>query len=412
MASASRCVPPAGTISPLPEPQVNRVRTYLGLEHNIVIMLVTILLIGMGEELWSRYFPKYIELLGGTAWAVAAYGTLVDFLDAVYQYPGGWLADRLGRKRALVVFALFAIGGYVSYLLGRSWEVLLIGTILVCSWGSLTSPAIFAIIGDNLPSDRRAIGFGVQSILKRIPIVIAPVLGGLLISGLGMYGGMHLGFAITILLAGGAIVILLKKYREREPEQPDTMRMKEIWRGMDPALKRLLVADCLARWAEGIPNVFIVLFTMNVLGASAVQFGWLIAIEMITAIVVYIPIARMADRLNRKPFVVLTFGLFALFPLALGTASGFLWIAAAFVVAGLREIGEPARKALIVDLAHDERRGRTVGIYYNVRGLVVFPASLLGGWLWTIDVRLPFYTAFAAGVVGFLYYLLFVPDEH
>ena len=76
----------------------------------------------------------------------------------------------------------------------------------------------------------------------------------------------------------------------------------------------------------------------------------------------------------------------------------------AFVVAGLREIGKPTRKALIVDLARETARGRAVGMYYLVQGLVVLPTSLIGGWLWTISPRLPFYIAFLAGVAGFLVY--------
>lgn len=74
------------------------------------------------------------------------------------------------------------------------------------------------------------------------------------------------------------------------------------------------------------------------------------------------------------------------------------------MVAGLWEIGKPACKALIVDLARETARGRAVGMYYLVRGLVVLPASLIGGWLWTISPRLPFYIAFLAGVTGFLVY--------
>ena len=165
---------------------LSRLRNWLGLERNILVMLMAILILGMGEELWVRFVPKYLELLGASAWAIAVYGTLKDFLDAIYQYPGGWLADRLGRRLALVVFTVLAIMGYMLYLGGSHWEWILIGTVFVMAWSSLTSPAVFAIIGDNLPQTRRAIGFGVQSILKRVPIVLAPPLGGFLIASLGL----------------------------------------------------------------------------------------------------------------------------------------------------------------------------------------------------------------------------------
>jgi MFS family permease len=388
-----------------------RTRTWLGLEPNIIVMLATMLMLGMGEELWSRYVPKYLEFLGASAWVIAIYGTLKDLLDAVYQYPGGWVADKLGRRAALMLFALLASIGYGLYLVAPSWEWVLLGTLFVMAWSSLTLPAIFAIIGDNLPQRRRAIGFGVQSILKRIPIILAPPLGAWFIASLGLAGGMRLGLGITIVLAIIGILIVHRTYVEKQSAPPDTVRMGDIWRQMNGQLKRLLIADCLARWAEGIPKVFIILYVTNVLRQSVLDFGWLTSLQMLAATLIYIPIAKLSDRMNRKPFVLLTFAFFALFPLILAQATSLLWVAIAFIIAGLREIGEPARKALIVDLAHEVARGRAVGLYYLIRGLVVFPASLVGGWLWMRNPQRPFYLAFFIGVVGFIVYALWGPGD-
>jgi MFS family permease len=390
---------------------LSRLRSWLGLERNIAAMLAMFLVLGMGEELWSRFIPKYLEVLGAGAWAVALYGTLKDLLDAIYPYPGGWLADRMGRRASLILFAGLAIGGYALYMVAPSWPWILAGTVLVMAWSSLTLPAIFAVIGDHLPPARRAMGFGVQSTLKRVPIILAPPLGGALIASLGLANGIRVGLAVTVLLALLGIAILRRSYVESSPPPPDPERLGGLWRGMDPDLKRLLLADVLARWAEGIPKVFILLFVIDVLGRTAVEFGGWTSVQMIAATVVYLPVARLSDRMNRKPFVLLTFAFFALFPLALATARGTLWLTVAFIVAGLRETGEPARKALIVDLASAGARGRAVGLYYLLRGLAVFPAPLVGGWLWTIDRRLPFHVAFAVGVAGFLVHALWGPGD-
>ncbi|MGB8658234.1 MAG: MFS transporter [Candidatus Zixiibacteriota bacterium] len=391
--------------------RLSRVRGWLGLERNILVMLVIILIVGMGEELWTRFVPKYLELLGATAWIIAVYGTLKDLLDAVYQYPGGWLADRLGRRSALMVFAILAIIGYTIYAVSPRWEWILIGTFFVMAWSSLTLPAIFAIIGDNLPQTRRSTGFGVQSILKRMPIVLAPPIGGWLIAYLGLAKGMKMGLVITIVLAVAVIFIVFRYYREKAPAARDRIRFTEIWRDMDSHLKRLLLADCLVRWADGIPKVFVILYAIDILKVGSFQFGWLTSIQMLTAILIYIPIAKLSDRMNRKPFVLLTFVFFALFPLALASAASFFFVVLAFMIAGLREIGEPARKALIVDLAKETARGRAVGMYYLIRGLVVFPASLVGGWLWTMNARMPFYAASLIGAVGFVTYAFWGPGE-
>ncbi len=385
---------------------IRRARSWLGLERNILVLLAAILLLGTGEELWGRFIPLYLQALGATAWVIALYGTLKDLLDALYAYPGGWLADRLGRRNALTLFALLAVIGYAIYALSPSSAWILVGTLFVMAWSSLTLPAVFAVIGDSLPGGKRATGFGVQSILKRIPIVIGPPLGGWLIARSGIESGVRLALVMTMALGLAAVAVVRRSYSEPDVQRSAQLPFAQIWRGLDARLKRLLVVDCLARWAEGLPKVFVILYVIDILGGTVTGYGWLVSLQMVTATVTYIPIANLADRLNRKPFVLLTFIFFALFPLMLAVSTNLAWVALAFVLAGLREVGEPARKALIVDLTLPEIRGRQVGLYYLVRGLVVFPASLVGGWLWTVEPVLPFYAAFAIGALGAALYAL------
>jgi MFS family permease len=136
------------------------------------------------------------------------------------------------------------------------------------------------------------------------------------------------------------------------------------------------------------------------LGLSAATFGTLVALRMATSILAYLPAATLADRHGRMPFVVASFMCYALFPFLLVSAQGPLGLVAAFVCAGLREIGEPARKAMIVDLADGARRGQMVGAYYFTRGLVVMPASLIGGLLWNLTPQTPFVVAAGICLLG------------
>lgn len=383
---------------------LERVKNILGLQRNISVMLGALLILGMGEELWMRYMPKYLEVLGASTVVIGAYGALKDLLDALYPYPGGWLTDRLGSKRALILFALIAAVGYMIYLFGPSWEWVLVGTVFVMAWSSFTVPTVFAIIGDNLPSSSRAIGFGVQSILRRVPILIAPLVGGAFIAAYGLTNSIRFGLAITIILSIATALFVWKFYHERRTAPVDSHRFHTVWRVLDPALKRLLLSDILVRWAESLPKVLLILYVMNELHFSALDFGILTSIQYAVSVLVYIPIAKMSDRMNRKPFVLLTFAFFVAFPLMLINAHSFPMLVAAFVLAGLREIGEPARKALIVDLATQSMIGRSVGMYYLARGIGVFPAALVGGWLWTLHPAAPFYTAGVVGLLGLLLY--------
>ncbi len=186
---------------------MHSLRDYLALEPNILVLLVGLFVIGMGEELWVRFMPKYLEGLGATIVIIGTFASFMKVVDALYQYPGGWLSDLLGRKRALVMFTIIAIGGYLIYLVSTSWKLVFVGTLLVLAWSSMSQPAIFALIGDTLAKSKRAMGFSVQSIWKRVPIVIAPVIGGYLMIRWGMINGMRIGFAVSIVLALGAVYI-------------------------------------------------------------------------------------------------------------------------------------------------------------------------------------------------------------
>jgi MFS family permease len=384
----------------------DRLCSWLGLKPNMVVMFTMILLVGMGEKLWSRFMPRYLELLGASAWGVAVYGTLHDLLRAIYRYPGGWITDHCGRRKALTLFAGLSLIGYGVYLVSPGWMWILIGAVFVRAWGSLTLPTVFTVIADSLPQEARATGFGLQSVLNRLPIVLAPPLGGVLIATTGLANGVRLGLGITIVLALTAIIVVQRYYVERASPANQSTRFGDVWQEMDGDLKRLLVADILARWAASLPYVFIVLYVLNVLGFSALQFGMLTSLQMLIAIVIALPVAKLSERCPRKPLILGGLACYACFPLLLVYATTPLWIVLAFGVAGLRELGEPARKALIVDLANTEIRGRVVGMYYLVLGLVVFPASLVGGWLWTFNPQGPFYAACGLGALGFLVYLI------
>ena len=52
-----------------------------------------------------------------------------------------------------------------------------------------------------------------------------------------------------------------------------------------PALRQLLIADCLIRLCEGLPEVFLVVWAIEIVHVTPTQFGVLVSVLMITAIV-------------------------------------------------------------------------------------------------------------------------------
>jgi MFS family permease len=173
---------------------------------------------------------------------------------------------------------------------------------------------------------------------------------------------------------------------------------------MPAALKRLLLAECLVRFGEAVAAAFIVLYVLNVLGRSAPAYGALYALQQFIALAAYLPSASLAKLAGRRPLIALTFFFFALFPLAVQWAESTPALLAAFIIGGLKEVGEPARKALIVDQAEAAQRGRVVGVYYTIRNTLIVPAGVIGGVLW---MRAPALPLQVAGVIGLAGVLLF-----
>jgi len=378
-------------------------------ERNVAAASGAVFLVGLGEELWKKFLPKYLESLGASVATVGLFGTAEDFFDAIYQYPGGWLADHWGRRRAFLIFLTAAVAGYFIYLASPAWPYLFVGLAFVMSWQAMGSPAMFATIGDALPRERRAMGFTVQSMLKRIPMVISPLIGGAIIGALGLQRGIRTGLLITLVLAGLTVPLLLSL---RLPVTPrDSVKLRGIWDSFHPTLKRLLASDIVIRMCEGMADIFVVLYVTNVSGVTVPRYGILVAIQLATAILIYVPSARMADRVGRKPFVIVTFLCFALYPVAVILARSFGGLVVAFIVGGLREIGEPSRKAMIVDLAQARLRARTVGLYYLVRSLSITPASAIGGLLWRLRPEVPFLTAGIIGLAGTMLFAATVEEQ-
>jgi len=380
---------------------------FLGLGSAMTGLLCMVVLVGLGERMAERFLPLYLVALGGGAIAIGILNGLQNLLNALYSYPGGYLADRIGTKRSLLVFNLISVAGYGVAILAPSWPMVIGGSVLFLSWSAISLPATMALVARALPRDKRTMGVTMHSLVRRFPMALGPLIGGTLIGLWGERDGVRAAFVVAIVMAGLAIVFQQKLIPDdetpiaRPPENP--LRMWSEW---NPALNNLLVSDILIRFCEQIPYAFVVIWSMKVIDhpVSAFQFGALTAIETATAALVYIPVAAFADRGEKKPFVLLTFVFFSLFPVVLYFSRSFGWLVVAFVIRGLKEFGEPTRKALILDLAPEDRKAAAFGLYYLVRDVVVSVAAFGGAFLWQTSPAANLFGASACGVAGTVWF--------
>ncbi len=235
------------------------------------------------------------------------------------------------------------------------------------------------------------------------------MIGGVIIGIYGRVVGVKIAFGVAFILGIVAMILIQKYMAEEVPsvEKKERLSFSKTFSLLTPELKKLLASDILIRFAEQIPYAFVVIWVVDNQGLSTTQFGILTVIEMVTAMFVYIPVAMLADKYGKKPFVVITFVFFTLFPLVLLFSKSFWMFVIAFIIRGLKEFGEPTRKALIMDLAPEDYKASTFGTYYLVRDVIVSMAALSSAWLWNISPETNFIVAFSFGVVGTLLFAIF-----
>lgn len=380
---------------------------FFGLRRNLVILLIAIFAIGAGEELWIRFIPKYLQALGATVLVIGAFDAIRTLLGAIYAYPGGLAVDRWGFRRAFIAFNVLSIVGYAIVLVVPHWGAVILAMFLFLSWTCFSLPATFSLIAETLEANRHSMGIGMQSVIKRLPIMIAPFLGGVLIDRFGMITGVRIGLLISIIVSV-ATVGVQRQLRDVPKIAATTLERWTFWRSLgnfNAPLRSLLLSDILVRFCERIPFAWVVIYAMDFVGADAKQIGLLTTIEMLAATLCIIPASHYADKYGREPFIFVTFIMFTLFPVMLWFSGSFAMLVLAFAIRGLKEFGDTARKALIISYCDPQRRGQMIGAYYLVRDLLVSSAALLGALLWKFGPGVNFASATILGAIGTLYYL-------
>jgi MFS family permease len=363
-----------------------------------------LLVFGFAEEIAMRFVPAMLRSMHAPSATIGLLGTVRDLCDAALAYPGGRLNDRWGPTRTLRVVGAISILGYVlTAIAGAPWLVV-VATILTMAWPSMGIVATFDVVARGKRDAMRA--FSLQAMLRRIPMVLGPILGAALVGRWGSGQGTRAAIALAAFLAVIAVLGFVRNLGggATHPARPFTPLA--TLRTMHPRMKMLLACEVLVRFGEGLPDVFIVVFVLEQAKRSAEVFGALIALRALVSIVCYLPGTRLALATRREVAVLSGFLAYAAFPLVLAVADSTLLLVVAFALGGLREIGEPARKSLLVELAGETPVGDVLGTYLLVRGVMVAGAGLVGGVLYAIDPALPFFIATCVSAAGAIVYAI------
>jgi MFS family permease len=128
----------------------------------------------------NMILPIYLSDRFGLSYAlIGAFFTGSNVILLFTQLGGGYIADRHGRRKLLLVCAALAPVAIASWVLFDSWITLLAVYCIAFGLWSLTWPPILAILTDLLPAKLRGTGFGLNMTGSRLGFTLGPMVASM-----------------------------------------------------------------------------------------------------------------------------------------------------------------------------------------------------------------------------------------
>jgi len=398
--------------------------------RNIMAVTLTQSLSMFAMFLWRPFWSLYIIELGGSKGIIGALSTLQVFTVILFQLPGGVLADRFGRKPVIVLGSLLGFISPLIYLNATSWTMLVPG-IISSSASALATPALNALIAESIPPENRGTGFGVFTMFYYLFIVAAYPFGGFIVDLKGVVPGIHIGLLFTlvamlpIVLVRWMFISETLKPRAEDEQDPKPGRMVSLsqLKEMPIQVWKLIVVSVLSSFAFQIFWSFVVVYCVEVLGLSKMQWSIASIVGNLVAAAFMMPSGFFTDRFDRKRCIILSQTLVPLASVGYALSSGFWGVVLTRFVGGVGEglggnimgsVGGPVWQALLTDVAPAELRGSIIGLMGTFTGFLCTPAPWVGGLLYEhVSPQSPFFVSFALGIAGCAIFALFVkePEE-
>jgi len=396
--------------------------------RNLMAVTLTQSLLMFASFLWKPFWSLYILELGGSKSIVGALATLQSFSNLALLLPGGVLADRFGRKRVILASSIFSFFSPLLLLFSTTWIGLIPG-IIASSFSALATPAQSSLIAESLPPEKRATAFGVYTMSWYMFIVVAYPFGGYVMDSLGVVPGTHIGLILSFLVMVPVLLIQWRIIRETwTPDQSATereaLRLKVALtklRATPPELWILLAVAIFSCFGFQLFWSFVVVFCVEVLGISMMQWSIVSIVGNLVAACFMIPIGFLSDRAKRKPYIILSQVLVSAASLGYVLSTGFLGIALTRAVGGVGEglggnvfssVGGPVWQALVTEVAPMDIRGSTLGLMGTITGFISTPAPWIGGYIYeNISPQSPFYLSFVLGILGVTLFTFLIKEQ-
>jgi DHA1 family multidrug resistance protein-like MFS transporter len=396
-------------------------REFSFITGNFRILVVSWIIMDIAMEMPNPNFQYYVHALGGTGVSLGIIGFASFLAMAVVAFPGGYLADKYGRRWLVTTMTFGMALSFLFFALAPTWHFILLGSI-VSSLCLIYQPALFAMVQDSLPPERRGMGSSIIQLIEGTFNTPGPIIAGFLLLQFGLVTSMRIVYLIMTALFLTAAVWRLRLKETMTNGEPIRFSyfvssypkaIKEsfsVWKVVPRSMFWLFVCQTLLMFGMSLTQVINALYARDVLLIPEEQW-WLAFVPLLlTMVVASIPIGKMVDKIGRK--IPLVLGLFVLGAATMIFVTGtLLTIMVSMSLFGIAQLLTMAAvTALSTDLVHQENRGKVNG-FINFIGYVMMAfGMLLGNYLYCSVPQLPFYTTLGLIVPEFLIVVFLVHE--
>ena len=355
---------------------------------------------GFWELWWGLYL---LQVLNVSPIIIGFLATIQNTSRILFQLPGGMLADRIGRKKVIVLGTALRVISPIFLYFANSWYWVVPG-IVVNACASIYMPAFNAIIAESLPQDKKGAGFGAYRFMTGIPGIFMPVVSGYYLDVMGIERGVKTGLLMFIVAAAVATIVrqifLTETLVTEDPQDEETTEPKEhvgmieTFRQQPRTVWAMLAVTIITGFAMRMTWTFLSIYAVNVVDLSLAQYGMLQSVAMFISVPLYLVSGVVADRTSRKNLILMARGLGPFDSLSLFLFNDYRQLLGAYSVIGVAQgigggrlrtggfMGGPAWNSLITDLVPAKDRGKVLGLMGTVSGLLGLPGAMIGGYVY------------------------------
>ncbi|MEM2105078.1 MAG: MFS transporter [Candidatus Bathyarchaeia archaeon] len=394
------------------------------IKGNYAVLVLSWVLLDFASEIPTAYYALYVLGLGATETILGTIGLFQFLALASMQFPGGYIADKFGRKWIICLMTFGVALSYLFYALAPSWHFILIGAVLMAVFNSTYQPALMAMIADSLPPEKRGMGFGIVTLIGSASTTPGPVVAALLYSRFGLMDGMRVGYGIVVALFLSAAFLRVFKLKEtlKTTEKP---HISDLWKNYPAAVKQslgvwkkvsrslfyLVLSLVIIQFGFSASSLFFPVYAVNDRQIDKAVWALLTAAAPVTTIIFSIPIGKFVDKINRKIPMLLAYSFFGL-ATWLFVEGNVPTILASLVLVGASQVMiNTGFSALLADLTPKMERGKVNAFTNFVSFIFMALGNFIGGFLYEhVSHILPFYITIITIVPSFLITLALVKE--